>query len=180
MHRIFIALPISDKLKKKVVKFQKQYSHLPVRWLDPNDVHITIVPPWEESDTKDLKKKFKALEGKLESVKNIKTLNLSYHIAKFGPDAKRPRLIWAEGKATAELPALKKELTKVFGLKEDKRPFKLHLTLARFSPHDFKEFPQKRIREKLEWKDKSNSIQLIESKLTKEGAKYKTLAEIEF
>ncbi len=180
MHRVFIALPISEKLKKKVLKFQKDYSALPVRWLQPDNVHITIVPPWEVKDTKDLKKVFKEFEGNIKCLKDLSSIDIKYKLIRFGPDPKRPRLIWAEGNSLEILPKLKKELTKKLGLELEKRPFKLHITLARFSQSDFKDFPQKRIRQTTNWTDSINSICLLESKLTKQGARYKKLAEIKF
>lgn len=178
MHRVFIAIPIGGKLQKEVKKFQKNYGHMPVRWLKMDDIHVTVIPPFEVKDIRPLKKKFLALKGNLKSSQICKEQNLKYRMAGFGPDPKHPHLIWVEGTAPDALSKLQKELAKALSLKLEPREFKLHTTLARFSASSYKDFPQKMIREKVDWTDSPGTLRLIESELLKSGVKYKTLAEI--
>jgi 2'-5' RNA ligase len=48
----------------------------------------------------------------------------------YGPDPRRPRLLWADCLATDELVALRAALLDAFG-QRDGRPFRPHVTLAR-------------------------------------------------
>lgn len=170
--RIFIALPISQELQKIILKWEKNYKNLPVRWLSPKNLHITLVPPWYESD-------IKKNSSQLECIKSP-FFDVVFESIEFGPDPKRPRLIWAKGKAPEALLALQKNVTKLTRQKSERRPFKLHLTLARFRPENFAKFPVKKLNEKVTWREKITSFMLMESLLSPKGAEYKILEKYEF
>ena len=48
--RIFLAVDISEQLRRQVEEWREKYQDWPVRWLPSKSLHITLVPPWEESD----------------------------------------------------------------------------------------------------------------------------------
>lgn len=169
--RIFIAVKTSPRLEKEVIRLQNKYKNLPVRWIAPKNLHITLIPPWYSDN----------ISGVIETIQNTCALSspigLSFHTVEFGPSKNAPRLIWASGQAPRELINLKRCLEKTLGIKEEKRSFLLHLTLARFRPESFSSFPIKSLSERVEWTDTISSFVLMESRLSRTGADYEVLHE---
>lgn len=181
-HRLFVAIPISEDLQNQAFNFRKNYKNLHVRWLSGKNLHITLVPPWYTQDIASVKEKLESLKGKI-SPFNVKFENIS-----FGPNQSSPRLIWASGKTPPQIIELKTLSEKALGEKNlgekafnrqpENRPFILHLTLARFRPEDFKNFPIKSLDERIDWVENINSIVLMESHLSQQGADYEILQTI--
>lgn len=167
--RIFVALPISKSLQKNILSFEKKYKNLPLRWIAPKNLHITLIPPWYGSNNNAVSRKLKAI-----NVKN-RASNILFERVEFGPNSKRPRLIWAVGEAPKEALDLKKNLEKALKQKSEYRQWKLHFTIARFREKDFYKFSVKNLDEHVEWKEKVNSFVLMESRLSPKGADYKIL-----
>jgi len=44
--RVFVAIGISSQLKEKIAYWQKKWNHLSVRWIKPENMHVTLIPPW--------------------------------------------------------------------------------------------------------------------------------------
>lgn len=65
----------------------------------------------------------------------------------------------------------------MLGHKEEMRPFRLHLTLARFKGETFFSFPIKKLDEAVQWQSPISSFLLMESHLMKTGADYDVLKE---
>jgi|YelNatPaOPRAMG01_1025707.scaffolds.fasta_scaffold40672_2 2'-5' RNA ligase len=170
--RIFIALPLSLKTKEKIIRWQKRNSHFPVRYIPAENLHITIIPPWYESNIQLVEEKLKTLENQFGPI--------FIHLEKItlGPNFKNPRLIWIEGNTPFELLNLKASLEKTLNLEPEKRFFKTHITIARFSSYQSFNFPFKKLNEKINWEEKINNFVLMESKLLKTGAQYKILKDI--
>lgn len=164
--RVFIAIPTSQTLKRKVSKWQKSHKKLNVRFLKPKNLHFTIIPPWYTDDIEAEIKKLQKIAGKFSSD------SLTLTKITLGPTLKSPRLIWAEGQTPPLLPKLKKALEKIFKTKPDNRRYLLHLTLARFKT------PPKFPEEKINWSQRITKVVLMQSHLTPKHAEYKILAEI--
>lgn len=169
--RIFIALPISEKLQKEIEKYQKFYPDLKVRWLDGKNIHITLIPPLEEKDegVEKIKSVLKLLEGKIGSI------TANFNRVSFGPNFYNPRLIWATGETPEQIIKFKKSLEKNFKKSSERNDFLLHLTLARFRPEDFQFFPIKKIDDKINWKEIFNEFVIMQSHLSRNGADYEIL-----
>lgn len=182
--RIFVAVSVSDDIKNRAVDFQKRFENLPVRWLDGKNLHITLVPPWEEKNLKAAIGNLEKLEGK------FKPFEIFFHGVYFGPNPRLSRLIWAKGEASQEFLILESECEKIFSankkarksanLAHPAREFSLHLTLARFRPEKFFGFPLKNLNEKILWRETVNGVVLMESRLLKSGAEYEILKEVKF
>jgi 2'-5' RNA ligase len=169
--RIFVALPISWEIQEEVKNWRSKYERLPVRWLAGKNLHITLVPPWYETD-------IPKVIAKLETAgKGISPFYVLFQKVEFGPDPRRPRLIWAEGEAPKEIENLKLKIENSLGRAPETRPWRLHLTLARFPSETFSSFPVKRLKEKVFWRDKVNSFVLMEAHLFREGADYEIVKE---
>jgi 2'-5' RNA ligase len=169
--RIFIALKISEELQTAIMEREAKWGNLPVRWIKGKNLHITVIPPWYVQDIQPVINLLKTLEGATGDIE------MKFDTVCPGPDPFSPRLIWTEGRTPEKLPLLKKKLELLLKLKPEKRPFLLHLTLARFKQEDFKDFPNKKFRETVDWKDTAASLVLMESKLSPSGADYDVLAE---
>lgn len=172
MARVFLGIPLSKELQAKVATWQTAHQNLPVRWVLDKNIHITLVPPWEESD-------FDGTLEKLELIKNeFKKFTVQFDWIGLGPSLFDPRLIWAYGKAPIEINKLAKTSYLALGLQPPEREFRLHATLARFSREDFVKFSDKKIHEPANWKMNVEKITLFESHLGPSGADYTSLGEI--
>ncbi|MCI0471153.1 MAG: 2'-5' RNA ligase family protein [Candidatus Aminicenantes bacterium] len=159
-------------MQDKIFRWRKKYANLPVCWICEKNLHITLIPPFYCRDAR-------AIIEKIKPIKNYSgRIGVVFDRVTFGPDSKRPRLVWAVSKAPTQLVHLKKSLETVLKIPAEKRPFSLHLTLARFKPEDFHRFPIKKLDEKVFWKEEVKSIVLFESKLSPRGAEYEILEEI--
>ncbi len=170
--RVFIALKISPSLQKKILEWEERFQDLPVRWLQGKNLHITLIPPWYTQDTETLKKLLLKVQSRFGSIP------LSFDTISLGADPREPRLIWAEGKTPAKILDLKKLLEELIGREAQNRKFKLHLTLARFRPENFHDFPLKKLDEKISWAENVDTLVLMESHLSPQGADYEILTEI--
>lgn len=183
MHRLFVAIKISEELEDKAFEFRRRHQYLPVRWLSRKNLHITLIPPWQTDDIETAKKLLHQISDKtLKQISTIKSqpFDLNFDEITFGPTPKNPRLIWASGKTPPEIKNLKANLEKIFTRPPENRPFFLHLTLARFRPEDFHTFKTKNLHEKINWQEKVIEIVLMESHLSPKGAEYEILEKVNF
>lgn len=176
MLRVFIGIKITDDLSKKVEKWKAVHKNFPVRFVDKTNLHLTLIPPLyvHSNEVNKLIYTLKPL------ALNIKPFNIKFTQISFGPNPKRPRLIWATGPKVSDLSNHRKKITKALNRQEEKRTFVPHLTIARFKPEIFKEFEVKKLAEKINWKQKVNSFTLFESKLSRSKPQYTKLHEFYF
>ena len=190
MKRLFVAIPISEKIQKKALEFQKAYTSLQVRWLTGKNLHITIIPPWYENDPNRIKNILNEFSLKADTSQTNPSptgpLAIKFNNISYGPNPAAPRLIWASGQTPTKLIQFKKNLESLF-LKEKilkqqpacggPFPFLLHLTLARFRPEDFKDFPIQNLSEQIDWPETLHTFVLMESHLSSAGADYEILEQ---
>lgn len=171
--RLFIAIKASNALQNNVSQWRKKYQNfLPVRWIQIRNLHLTLVPPWSEKNLEGVRSCLRSLDI------NLAPFTVQFIKVSLGPTSKRPRLVWAIGKESNELVYLKKLLEKAFGKKTDERPFRPHMSLARFKPKDFSKFRTKRINEDIFWEQKVDSFALFESFLLNRGSEYEVLEKV--
>jgi 2'-5' RNA ligase len=168
--RVFLGIGIAPPLQKEILLWSKQYKKLPVRWLSGENLHVTLVPPWEEYDIESLKQS-------LADCPKMGAFEMSFERASFGPSPREPRLIWAEGKTPNTIPKLNATLERAAARAGEKRIFRLHLTIARFRPEDFSSFSIQTIEDHVVWKEEVKSFRLYQSHLAPTGARYETLEE---
>lgn len=177
--RIFVAVAISKSLQRKIFDWKKKHKSArwwtSVRWLVSKNLHITLIPPWYEKNVDNVKNRLAR-----QSFSEGGAFNILFEKVEFGPDLKKPRLIWTTGKTPKEALNLKKSLEKTLKRKSEYRTWKLHLTIARFREEDFDKFPVKKLDEHVEWKEKVRSFVLMESHLSPKGADYKILKKYDF
>ena len=172
MARVFVAIPLSTDLQEQASLIEDKLAHLPVRWLTGKNLHITLVPPWEEPDT------FAAIKL-LDNLQGLGTFDIKLDHIALGPQPREPRLIWTRGQAPQELLDLKAAAEKVFGKTSEQRLYRLHATLARFRSENYDENIFKDVPRTIRWKQKVESVVLMKSKLSNQGADYEILGKID-
>lgn len=185
--RIFIALNISDELKEKIKKWQEtfkqkfQTTYNYIRWVPRENLHITLIPPFEIISEVQLKK----IDSIIDDVSlNNSKFDVTFTDISYGPYWFNPRLIWISGITPKEILDLKNVLLNdllklnLVWRSDFKKDYLLHLTIARFNQFDYKYFNAKTIKERFEHKETIKEIILFESFLKKEKAEYKILKKV--
>lgn len=167
--RIFLGIRISDKLKNKIAEFRQKYKNLPVRWMREENFHLTIIAPMELDDNEmvEMIEKLKKIEDEFGPIE------IEFDKICFGPNLRRPRLIWVESKPNQKLVKLKNKITQILGLRIESRLSRPHLTIARFKPRDLV-----KINKPISWQEEADSFAIVQSKCLENGAVYINLAEI--
>jgi 2'-5' RNA ligase len=132
--RSFLAFDLPPEIRDQIVELSRELrkSRLPARWVREGNIHLTIVflGSVEENIVEDLKETV----GSVVSGFTVFTVKLS-GVGVF-PNFRKPRVFWIGLDGDREgLSRLRHELQEaltVFGLQEEKRPFRAHLTLGRF------------------------------------------------
>ncbi len=168
--RIFVALPVSKALEEQVALWRVGYRNLPVRWLTGKNMHVTIIPPWEEEQIEPITDLLETLQG------TIGAFALDFERVTYGPNRKEPRLIWAEGETPDQIFTLKHNIERTLSQTPEIRPFRLHMTLARFAQEEFKTFPVQELKDTVAWNEPVNSFVLMESRRSPQGADYEVLS----
>ena len=170
-HRFFVALPVYGALASAVAEWRERYARLPVRWLKDKDLHLTLVPPWYAEDPA-------PVIAELERLRGRGKISAEFRRVGYGPNVREPRLIWAEGPVPAGLPELQAEALRLAGQPAERRPLRLHITLARFRPENFPGLPVKRLEDEVRWPEEFAAVALVEAHLSPSGADYEILEEI--
>lgn len=196
-HRIFIAISLPDNVNKKLMSFKEKWPELEAAWTKEYNLHITLAflgYVREENIPDIIKKTKKALKG-------YESFEIRLNKICYGPPNKfPPRMIWAEGEKSKELAVLQDSLEKALftGInqniekyianiksieREEKKPFSLHITLARikqmaFNKMEREEIPE--INEDINLSFTANSVEIMESELKKGGPSYTVLESIQF
>jgi len=122
--RVFVGIKVASDIAEELAKLVAPLEHLPVRLIPPADIHLTLVPPWNETDVPGAAAKLcKAACG-------LQAFTLTFAHLAYGPTRRRPRLLWAECVPSREVSETHALLLAAFEQAEE-RPFRPHVTLAR-------------------------------------------------
>ncbi|MCF8217205.1 MAG: 2'-5' RNA ligase family protein [Chlorobium sp.] len=173
--RVFIGIPAGEELREQVLAFHKQHARLPVRWIQPQNLHLTVVPPW-------LCDKPELVCSALGDVAALfASTDVQFTSVSAGPDAAEPHLIWATGNTTQFFSTLRHELYSRISLqKSDERPFFLHLTIARVRRDEQQTIIRMKFRAPVVWNACLRGLSLYESVLKPTGAEYRVLCGATF
>jgi 2'-5' RNA ligase len=174
--RVFIGIDIPQKIKDDLFRIQNIISGnlAKINWVAKKNLHITLkfIGDIDEIKLKEIKEKLK--EIKFNSF-DLELDKLGFYLFKGTP--RIIRLSFLDGDKLIELQ--RKIDEELLGICDGDQKFSPHLTLGRV----------KMIKKKKEFKDKINefeftkekfnvdNFQLVESKLTKNGPKYKIIEE---
>lgn len=180
--RIFIAVDLPNETRSKVAQAMKRWQWLPIRWLRPENWHITVIPPFyaEEEELERLK------ETAAEAAASLRPFSLSFRSIILAPPGEKARMIWLYGKASSGLQGLKEALEEkiseakiITGFTKESRRVLSHVTLARFEEGALQQIEAKTsVLEELPMVFKAAELVIMESRLKAAGAEYKTLARI--
>lgn len=176
MKRIFVGIPLAEELAVQAGDIKSIIGEAEVvRWLAPQNLHVTLIPPWESENITEVISLLKGIKSK--------SFILEFGAVSLGPKPSSPRLIWATGNAPAELIMLRNQIQNT--LKEIVRisrgrvryapgEFLMHATLARLRPQLSEGFP--RLPMSILWRMHVKEFVLYESILKPQGAEYTKLA----
>lgn len=168
--RVFVGLPACKALIEILDTFRRDHAGLKVRWTRPENLHLTMVPPWQCSSVDTACRALGAV------LSNTAPFHVVFDFVSFGPDKRCPRLVWATGSAPSGMAEFAGKLVMANGVKEESRKsFLLHLTIARFNSHDFKAMGTRILHEPVAWACMFDTLCLYESILKPGGSEYREL-----
>jgi len=180
--RLFIALNFSPHLKHTIGLLLKELQDLPIdcKWVEPENLHLTLkfIGEVEGNLIHDLVQVLERLADDFEPWEvEIKGSGVF-------PHWRRPRVVWLGVQAPPGLflfqKTLAQELEKL-PLSLDQKPFVPHITLGRLRLERNVELLQKKIQplaEEVWGTEVIKSVELMESRLTPEGALYSVRSSI--
>jgi len=174
--RVFIAINLPKDLKQELSFYQKKFSQLPAKWVEPENLHLTIVFLGHLYE----KEISKVINGCETISKKHKSFPLTVRKVCYGPlGFFPPRMVWAILKSSPELTLLKdnieQELKQIINYKPEEKGFLPHITLARLKGWEFRnlEWDERvEIEEEINSEFKVFSFELMESILRRKGAQY--------
>jgi len=98
--RVFVGVKIAPQIARELAHMARVLERAPVKRVAQADIHLTLVPPWNESSLS------AAAETLRHAVVDFAPLALEFMRLDYGPEPKRPRLLWAECAASDELARL--------------------------------------------------------------------------
>jgi len=167
--RIFIGIKLHEDLAETFAEMQKALGELPLRLIPPKDIHLTLVPPFKTMDVSSVENELRR------ALLDKHSFSLRFLNVELGPHKRRPRLIWVDCEASAELVLLQRALMPAFQHQEA-RPFAPHMTLVRFKPTDAKTIKRRFKPRPIQLSMPVRSVELFESLGGGEG--YKVLAAV--
>ncbi len=184
LHRIFIAINLPENIKLEFARFQDFWPRLPARWTKKENLHVTVdfLGNANDQEVKEI------CDIAIETAKRHGSFDLWFDRVVFGPLGKMPpRMVWATGKKSEELGALRCDLANSLyefaGADSNGGDigFAPHVTLARIDQSgsrqmEIEEIPM--IDEKINNVFLVESIELMESELRRGGPRYTVLESV--
>jgi len=175
--RSFFAFEIPDIVKNEIESLLKSIKllFLPLRWVDINNIHLTVLflGDVEQNIVDSVKPKVETICLK------TKSFSLSVEGGGFFGAKKFPKVLWAGIAGLPEDAAIFKSAVEKqfepFGIKSEERPFKPHLTLGRFKDRPDEKALIKCLSELENFKSSVfdvNQLTLFKSDLSSKGAVY--------
>ena len=107
--RVFVGLRIAPEIAAELAQRVRGLERAGIRLVAPADIHLTIVPPWNEASTPE------AIERLRRVVIKFGSFSLTFQHLGYGPQRSRPRLLWAECKDSDEIAELRAALLHAYG-----------------------------------------------------------------
>ena len=183
--RIFIAINLPEKIKSQLVKYQKKWPELPIKWTKKDNLHITLVfiGYLKDEEIPEICQIVEEMAGK----NSVFTISLN-KIVYAPPKKMPPRMVWASGEKSEQLTKLQRALENSLlasplkeNIKQEKRLYSPHITLGRIKRWDFKQLEieeRPSINENVSFNFEVSSIEIMESQLKRTGAEYTVLESV--
>lgn len=179
-----MALNLPQDIRKKLIKYQRQWPALPARWVPEKNLHITLVFIGNIDDDE----MFRVCKISKEAARSHEAIEVNLNRVCLAPPGKSPRMVWAMGEKNHEMTALKRDLEeKIFHSPEisyreiDSRPFSPHITLARLDQRGWCKLKDKpEIDKEINLSFHIDSIEVMQSDLSRSGPEYTALESVRF
>lgn len=164
---------VSKELASLISEWQKEkdFCNL-VRFVAPSDLHMTLVPPWYENNVEEVI----SLLSKTLSEQKFYPPEIRFGKIRVVPEHNIPRLLWLEGSRIVQLEVLRSKLLERFDIKEKRKDFIPHITLARFKRGN-KTGNFSYLEDSFVFMEKFSEIAVFESRLLRSGASYTVVAK---
>jgi len=185
--RWFIAIELSGELKQALTRLQsglKSGSRTPVRWVDPNSIHLTL----KFLGDIDINMTGKITAAMEEAVRGLHPFQIEMSGLGVFPNPRRVQVVWVGLTGEVEkLAQLQKRIETgliPLGFAAESRSFTPHLTLARVrdraTPYEREDLGRLIEGTRLEADYRMNvaSVHLMKSQLTKEGPVYSRISSV--
>ena len=184
--RTFIAINLSPEIKKeldKIISILKSQNPAPVKWVDVESIHLTLKFLGDIASDR-VTEVLNALKSGLDGIPSFQI-----HIAGLGvfPNPNRTQVVWAGITGDKDLLGQLQKNVEItmekLGFSGENRKFNPHITLARVRDHATPD-SRKRLGTLITGTRYSgstlrvNSVDLMKSQLTRQGAQYTCLGSI--
>ena len=178
-HRIFIAVNLPKEVIKQLVNYQSKWPELPIKWIRPENLHITLIFLGDVNDSELVE----ICNTSKEIVEQHYSFGINLNQICYGPPKKMPpRMVWVKGEKSQQLSDLKKDLESALlekvNFHQENRAFSPHITLGRIRTWDWKKIePEERptVNEMIDLGFEVGSIDVMESELKRDGPRYTIL-----
>lgn len=181
--RVFVALDIPDEVRRRIAEVSARLSRAcpQARWARVDGLHVTLkfigeAPP----------DRVERIRVRLSSIRSPAPVEMSFRGAGFFPNERSPRVFWVGIEATPNLAELAADVDRnleLLGIPPEPRPFRPHLTLARFKSGEGLVSLRETLRGlgTLEFgSTRTRELCLYQSQLKRGGAEYTRLARFDF
>lgn len=163
--RLFVGIKVSEGLQERVGRWQRGHGRLPVRFIKPENLHLTLVAPWYADDASP-------------AIKKLKRVRFSAFPITFDRIAvnHKNRVLWlASSHPPKEMIALRDALLTRFRRPKEKRALRPHITLARWKRGDQR---RETIEQSIRWKEHVRRITLFSSQPGLKEATYRSIISV--
>lgn len=171
--KIFIEISVPSQFKKRLMQKTADWQELPIKWLKPESLHITVcfVGYVDESVIPEICDKV------CQAVESFESFELDFDSIELGPNTGDPKMVWLTGQPNVELGMLNETIERALGMQaKAHKEFRPHITLGRIRKLKWDELEETpKIAEKLHMAMSVDSVHVMESKGG--GAEYVTLEE---
>jgi RNA 2',3'-cyclic 3'-phosphodiesterase len=178
--RLFVAINFTSKDRQRMARSARamREADLPVRWVEPDQLHLTLkfLGEVRPERTSEVKAAVAEVAGKTNPFTMVMGGSGAF------PTTRRPRVIWLGATASPQLRCLKHDLEwelARLGFEREVRAFHPHVTLGRAQPEaragDFRGFEELVAAMTFRAEIPVRSLDLMKSTLSVRGARYEKL-----
>ncbi len=174
--RIFVGISIPEPTQKLLAQSCKEWQDLPIKWTKKNSLHVTVLFIGSATDRE-------AMEI-CDNVRQIAREHIPFDL-EFEKIEVNSKTIWAIGERSKGLAKLKNSLERqIFELhprheEHSENPITPHITLGKIRTLFWKKLENPpEIKKDLKFSVPVDSIEIVESKMTKEGMEYTMIESI--
>ena len=186
--RVFIAINLSESVKKRLRQYRERFDFLPVRWTKEASLHLTLVFIGYVSD----EQMHKICQSARQAASDFEPFYINFNRIMLCPPAfakasagkpeKPPRMIWFGGEVNQKLVELKNKLGQALLdcdsdlCYAESRLFRPHITLARIKTDQWRRLENPpAVEENFKTQVPVHSVEVMESDLKHDGAEYAVL-----